>query len=297
MVNGVGSDGRPSQIGRVLDDGSSQIYRYEYNSKGGVTRITDPVGRETVYEYASNEQDLLRVKQKSGNNYDLLQEMTYNSAHQPLTVTDAAGETTSYAYTAEGQLETVTTPPRAGITENRTTMYDYDEDGYLESVTGPASGATTGYEYDSYGRTRTVTDSDGYVLTLDYDALDRQTKVTYPDSTFEETVYDRLDPVQTRDRLGRWTHRIYDSLQRLIAATDPLGRTVTQQWCSCGSMDALLDASGNRTRWERDIQGRVTKEIRANESEWLYVYENTTSRLKRTTDAKEQHKDLGPAQK
>jgi uncharacterized protein RhaS with RHS repeats len=45
-------------------------------------------------------------------------------------------------------------------------------------VTGPATGATTTYTYDAYGRTRTVTDSDLYVLTFDYDAMDRQTKTT-----------------------------------------------------------------------------------------------------------------------
>jgi RHS repeat-associated protein len=288
LSNGVGPDGRPAKIGRVLDDGSSQISRYEYNSKGKATRYTDPVGRETVYEYASNEIDLLRTKQKNGTDYDLLEERTYNSAHQPLTVEDAAGQTTTYTYNSQGQLLTITTPPRAGITENRTTTYDYDEDGYLESMTGPATGATTSYTYDGYGRIDTITDSDGYELSYDYDALDRETKVTYPDSTFEETVYERLDPVRSRDRLGRWSHLIYDAEQRPIAATDPLGRTVTQQWCGCGSLEAIVDPNGNRTEWERDIQGRVTKEIRANATEWIYEYEDTSSRMKSVTDPKDQ---------
>ena len=216
--------------------------------------------------------------------------MAYNSAHEPLTVTDAARQTTTYTYTAEGQLDTVTSPLRAGISENRTTTYDYDEDGYLESVTGPATGATTSYTYDGYGRTRTVTDSDNYTLTYDYDALDRQMKLTYPDGTFEQTVYERLDSVGSRDRLGRWTHRAYDSLRRLTATIDQLGRNVTQQWCTCGALEALIDANGNKTSWERDIQGRVTKEIRANASEWLYLYETTTTRLKTVTDPKAQVK-------
>jgi YD repeat-containing protein len=34
-------------------------------------------------------------------------------------------------------------------------------------------------------------------------------------------------------------------------------------WCPCGSQDALIGANGNRTTWERDTQGRVTREIRA----------------------------------
>jgi len=205
-------------------------------------------------------------------------------------VKNAAGQTTTNTYNGQGQLITSTTPPRAGITENRTTTWSYNTDGYLQSVTGPATGATTSYTYDSYGRTRTVTDSENYTLTYDYDGMDRLTKVTYPDSTFEETVYERLDPVRSRDRLGRWTHSIHDALRRLVASTDPLGRTVTQRWCNCGSLDALIDANGNGTEWERDIQGRVTMEIRANGSEWLYEYEQTTSRLKTVTDPKEQVK-------
>jgi len=290
--NGVGPTGRPSKIGRVLDDGSSQVYRYEYNSRGNITRFTDPIGRETVFEYATNDIDLLGRKQKNGANYDLFEEITYNSGHQPLTIKDAAGQTTTYTYNGQGQLLTLTMPPRAGITENRTTAYDYDDDGYLESVTGPASGATASYTYDSYGRTRTATDSDGYTLTYDYDALGRRTRTTFPDTTFTETIYERLHPSRSRDRLGRWTQRLYDALRRLTATTDPLGRTVTQHWCTCGSLEAIVDANGNGTRWERDIQGRVTREIRANESDWLYEYEQTTSRLKAITDAKDQVKTL-----
>ena len=217
--------------------------------------------------------------------------MTHNSLHEPLTIKDAAGQTMTHTFNGQGQILTLVTPPRAGITENRTTTYSYDTNGYLQSVTAPAAGATTSYTYDSYGRTRTVTDSDGYVLTFDYDGLDRQTKVTYPDATFEETVYERLDAVRSRDRLGRWTHSVYDAERRVNATIDPLGRAVTQQWCGCGSLEAVVDANGNRTEWERDIQGRVTSEIRANGSEWLYEYGTTTSRLKRATDAKGQHED------
>jgi len=250
------------------------------------------VGRETLYEYDTNEIDLLNVKQKnpqSPGGYDLLTTYTYNSNHQPLTVTDTAGQTTTYAYNTDGQLATITTPERAGITEDRTTTYTYDEDGNLETAEAPVD-VTVSYTYDSYGRIRTVTDPDEYVLTYDYDELGRLTKVTYPDSTFAETVYLRLDPVRTRDRLGRWTQHTYDALRRVTATTDPLRRTVTQLWCSCGSKDALIDANGNRTDWERDIQGRVVKETRVNGSQWVYEYEQSTSRLKKETDPKDQVK-------
>ena len=92
--------------------------------------------------------------------------------------------------------------------------------------------------------------------------------------------------------MGRWSYAFYDPLRRVVGTVDPLGRTTTLKWCSCGSLEEVIDPSGNVTTWERDIQGRVTKEIRANGSEMLSVYENTTSRLKRRTDAEVQHTDF-----
>jgi YD repeat-containing protein len=117
----------------------------------------------------------------SGQTTDLLESRTYNSQHPPLTITDVSGQTTTLTYNGAGRPATVATPARAGISENRTTIYSYsyNTNGHLQSVTRPATGAVTTYGYDAYGRVRTVTDSEGYVLTRDYDALDRPTKVTY----------------------------------------------------------------------------------------------------------------------
>ena len=106
-----------------MDDGTTQEYQYEYNALGKVTKSIDPVGRETVFEYDTNAIDLLTVKQLNGTDYELLQAFGGYVDHQPATVTDAAGQTTSYTYNASGQLETITTPERAGISENRTTTY------------------------------------------------------------------------------------------------------------------------------------------------------------------------------
>jgi RHS repeat-associated protein len=49
----------------------------------------------------------------------------------------------------------------------------------------------------------------------------------------------------------------------------------------------LIDANGSRTSWEYDLQGRVTKEIRANASEYDYTYETTLSRLETVTDPRD----------
>ena len=284
----VGTHNTPSKTARVLDDGTTQIWQASYNDQGNVTSRTDPLGRQTTYVYAANGIDLLEIRQTSPGVNDLLASYAnYTPLHQPQSVTDAAGQTTTYTYNAAGQVLTVTTPPRAGITENRTTEYVYDANGRLQSVTRPAPSAVTTYTYDSFGRIRTITDEDGYTITTDYDPLSRPTRVTYPDGTYEETTYQRLDAVLRRDRLGRQTRYTYDALGRLVATRDPAGRTIGQEWDG-GALRRLIDANGHATRWERDAAGRVARDIRADGlTSTQYTYD-LAGRLKTVTDPKQQ---------
>lgn len=284
----------------------AQLYLYGYNAVGKVVNTIDPIGRETHYVYGNNNVDdpdpgtagtgldLLKIKQKIGTDasgaplYATLSTMTYDTKHRALSITDAAGQTTAYTYNTAGQVLTVTTPARAGISEDRTTTYDYDSSGYLQNVTRPAAGAVTRYSYDGYGRIAAITETDGYTLAYEYDALDRPTRVTYPDGTYEETVYDRLDVTKRRDRLGRLSHTVYDAMRRPTLFTDAAGRTTRQQWCACGSLDKMIDPNGNTTTWTRDLQGRVLSETRADGKAWSYNYEFATSRLQYRLDPKQQ---------
>ena len=50
-------------------------------------------------------------------------------------------------------------------------------------------------------------ETDGYVLTNYNDNLDRVVKTTYPDGTYEQTIYNRLDAGWQRDRAGRCKKR------------------------------------------------------------------------------------------
>ena len=239
--------------------------------------------------------DLLQVKRKNGGSYDVIASYTYNDKHQPLTITDALGKTTTNTYNTAGQVLTVTTPPAQGHSQGATTTFSYDTNGYLTQVSGPVPSATTTFTYDAYGRKRTSTDATGLTLTYDYDALDRVTKVTYPDTTFEETVYRWLDAEQRRDRLGRWTRTFHDELRRPVATRDAAGQMTQYRYggAGCGScagggdrLSMLVDPNGHATTWEYDLQGRVTQETRANGSSESYTYETTSSRLAQKTDRK-----------
>jgi RHS repeat-associated protein len=282
-VDDIGTRAEPSVTARVLDDGTVQRTAAAYNDAGLVTSRTDPIGRQTTYTYATNGTDLLEVRQTRPGGSDLLaQYSSYTAGHQPQTVTDAAGQTTTLTYTAAGQVLTSTNA------KQETTSYAYDTDGRLQSVTAPVAGATTAYTYDGYGRVRTVTGPDAYAVTTDYDVFDRPTRVTYPDGTYEETTYDRLDVATRRDRLGRITRMFHDSLRRVTGTRDPAGRLIQQQW-GAGGLAKLIDAKGQATTWERDVQGRVTREVRADGvTAAVYAYQPASGRLATVTDPKGQ---------
>jgi RHS repeat-associated protein len=300
----AGPNGKPSQIARLLADGTTQLRTFEYNLRWNVTRQFDPMGRSTSYVYAANGFDLEEVRQTTGASNELLLKTTYDSfKHLPLTETDAAGQVTTYTYTIDSQIQT------RKNAKNETTTYTYGgtvSAGYLETVKSPpfnSVSAITRFTYDSAKRIRTITDPDSYVVTIDYDNLDRKTKVTYPDATFEQFGYTdngsgamTLDLTASRDRRGLWTYRHYNANRQMDSITDPANRTTQYGWCTCGSLTSITDPKNQSTVFNRDLQSRVYQKVFQDGTTIDYLYEgqtapNTagaTSRLRSSTDAKSQ---------
>lgn len=278
----AGTNNRPAHIGRVLDDGSTQLYTYSYNGFGKVTSAVDPLGRTFSYIYDTNGIDLLEIHQTRGTNNDLLFKAAYNLQHRPLITIDASGQTNTFTYNAHGQLLTITDA------KGETTTYTYDPNGYLLSIDGPLPGTndTTTATYDGFGRIRTLTDVSGYTATFDYDNFDRVTRITHPDSTFEQFTYDRLDLVQMQDRAGRQTSYQFNSMGELTQMTDPLNRVTGGEWCRCGAFKSLSDPLGRATSWIYDVQGRRIAKQYPDGSQIKFIYENTTSRVKQIIDEK-----------
>jgi len=68
----AGANNRPMHVGRVLDDGSTQLYTYGYDGLGNLTNSIDPVGRTFSYVYDTNGIDLLEIRQTRAGNNELL---------------------------------------------------------------------------------------------------------------------------------------------------------------------------------------------------------------------------------
>jgi RHS repeat-associated protein len=279
----VGRSDLPTHLGRVLEDGQTQLHRFSYNGFGHLTNSVDPLGRTLSYFFASNGIDLLEVRQTRAGNNELLLSATYNDQHLPLTIVDASGQTNAFTYNTRGQPLTATNP------KGETTSYTYDADGYLIAADGPLPGTndvvTT--SYDVFGRLRTATSLSGYAVTFDYDALDRVTRITHPDATFSQFTYQRLDLVAVRDRAGRQTLFEYDNMGQMKQQTDPLGRVTRFDWCRCGDLKSLVDPMGRTTSWFTDVQGRSTGKQYADGSRLAYSYD-ASGRLRQVIDEKQQ---------
>lgn len=286
-----GTSNQPIAIGRVLDDGTTQISRFSYDASGfHITQAIDPVGRTTSYAYA-NGIDLSAVSQVTESGVQtILAQYIYNGHHRPLFYTDAAGRTTTYEYNAGGQVTSITDPL------GEKTTYAYDADANLASITNANSATAASYTYDDFTRVKTFTDSEGWRATYDYDAADRVTKITYPDGTSSLFSYEKLDLASFKDREGRVWRYEYDANRRLTKVIDPAKNETLLGYSEAGQIASLTDPKGNVTAWAYDIQNRLVSKSYADQSATIYSYENTTSRLKSVLDALGQTKQYAYAQ-
>jgi RHS repeat-associated protein len=277
----------PSNIGRVLDDGSTQLKQFAYNAAGNMTSAIDPVGRQTTMTYASNNIDLTSVQQKtsSSGSSTIVQYGSYNK-HLPGTFTDAAGQLHKLAYNTAGQL-TQTTDPLG-----HTVTYTYNSTGYLTSITNQNGKTAVSYTYDTFGRVATVTDSEGWKVTFAYDAFNRITQETFPDGTTRKYAWKNLDLVSVTDRQGRITSFTYNAVRELTAVKDPVGNVTTFAYWENGQLKTLTDPNGRVTTWAIDIESRPTTKTFNDGSVVTNTYENTTSRLHAVQDALSQIKQF-----
>lgn len=279
--NFAGNYVKPAVTARVLDDGTTQLSSVAYDTAGyfKVTQVTDPLGRITSYAY-SNHIDLASISQTTAFGIQqTIAQYIYNTRHRPIFSTDAAGQTTAFAYNAAGQVTSATNPL------GQTTSYQYNATGDLITIINANNATAASFTYDAYDRVRTYTDSEGWTVTYDYDAADRITKITYPDGTSRIYAYDRLDLASFQDRqLRKWTYA-HDANRRLTSITDPAGNQTLFGYSPNDDLTGLTDPKGNVTSWAYDVESRITQKTYPDTSTAIYTYETTTSRLKSVLDA------------
>ncbi|MEI8573349.1 DUF2778 domain-containing protein [Methylomonas sp. LW13] len=219
-----------------------------------------------------------------------------------------------YTYNNLGQVLTVDGPRTDA---NDITTYSYYSDrtashkpGDLNTVTNALSHVTTFNNYDANGRPLTMTDPNGLVVNLSYDARGRLTQRTVDGNTTQYT-YDAIGNLTKVTRpTGVYVTYSYDAAHRLTDITDALGGKIHYTLDAIGNRikEDILDSSGNivkthsrvydalnrlaqdigaynqTTHYQYDANGNLTKIIDANGHATQHQYDSL-DRLIRTTDA------------
>lgn len=241
---------------------------FEYTN-GRPTKITDPMGRETL--------------------------KAYNSAGLVISSTDADNNVTTYTYDNRENLLTVTNAA------NGVTSQEYDPNGQVIKSTD-AKGNITAYTYNGNLKKTSVTLPDGSSVYYEYDSEDRLIKTVYPNNTAEEYTYDaggRL--ISKKDREGNTETYTYDAGNNITCVTNPAGGTVLKEYDEAGNLvketkviQILPEVSSsiyvesteqrNVTQYVYDANGRLVKTINPAGGEILYAYNNAGD-LVSVTDA------------
>ena len=249
-----GSSSMPSLTIKVLPDGSQWYEQYQTDQWGNRTNIistwTQPDGsvgtRTNSYVYADNGQDLLATIRADG---VTSASYGYNSNHQVLFQTNALGEVTRSTYNSNEQ-RTSTILPSGFVTTNI-----YGTDGFI------AQQIAIGFSTNSFTYTNGLvynhTDERGLTVTNTWDALQRLTKVSYPDGTSISYSYKNLDLAKVVDRLGHTTSYGYNAIRQQIVETNTLSGVTRFGYCDCGALESITNALGNITHFNYDNQGNL----------------------------------------
>ena len=176
----VAADTSIARVTAITDPLSRQT-AYQYDSNGRLTRVTYPEGNYIAYTYDSrgNVTETRRVAKSGSGLADIVTSATYASScednpscNRPLTTTDARGQVTEYTYDSEhGGLLSVTGPAPGGSGDRPQTRYSYSESNGVFGLTG-ISTCASGTASSCVG---TAAES---VIELGYDSAGNTTTVT-----------------------------------------------------------------------------------------------------------------------
>ena len=231
-------------LGRVRltknPDGSTVQYAYGSVPTGLETQITDEEGSVTTQVW---------------------QAVGAPGQAQLASVTDAAGQTTSYAYNLLGSLTDVASP--GGVTR----AWRYNAQNRLVSQTQPESGTVT-YTYDAVGNMAAQNDAKNQTTSYAYDGNNRLRQVTSWDPASSATfTYDASNNRTSVSNAYATTTFEYDAANRLRRRTDVVRKTgqgagrafeSTYTPDDNGNIVEVRYPSGNAVQYRYDSENRVT---------------------------------------
>ena len=237
----------------VIDPLGRTMERNEYDAQGRAVRQYNGED-ELVVALAYGEDGVTTVTNGAGSSF----QDTYDARNTLVTQTDALGGTVTRTFDQNFHAGAVT--DQAGDT----TRYSWSANGAnLEEVTDALDRATR-MTYDIRNNPTSLTDARGAITTNTYsgalltrttDALGHATQYTYTTSA-DAPQPPNLLKTET-DSLGHTTSYTYDEFGQQLTMTDAQGRVTSHTYNNRGLMTTTTDPLSRVTKFEYDTAGRV----------------------------------------
>ena len=252
--------------------GDTQPRRFEYDPVfNQLTRSTDELGRETLYEIDPNNGNTLSVTQVVGlrdsasdETNDVVTSFTYTARGLVDTVTDALGRITDFDYDEFGR--TIKSTFAVGTVDEAFQEFQYDAAGN-QTMFWDENGNLTQFEFDEMNRLTKIIeadpDGDGALVSpiaeFDYDQNGNLIEVIDSEQVRTVNEYDSMDRlVAVVDEAGNTTRLEYDGAGNVLKVVDPLGNTVSNEYDARNRLVQTTDAEGGTTQFEYDLDNNMT---------------------------------------
>ncbi|WP_273047935.1 hypothetical protein, partial [Pseudoalteromonas sp.] len=225
-----------------------------YDAAGRLTVMQGPQGHQTTIEY------------------------TGERASSILTKTSTGTEKTALIYNAQGLIEKLETQSGTSGANTRV-YYGYDANKRLSSVRvdlTPADNSIadgkvyeTRYTYDgNSNRVQSVSQSDGTVLTIGYEAHNGDYRVkSLTDGEGNQTLYNYVNATHTRVTIGgAQVDYHFDAEKRLTSVERVDNHQIVKQeygYNTAGRLHSMTNGLGHQTQYGYDSEGNLTQETDA----------------------------------
>jgi RHS repeat-associated protein len=243
-----------------------------YDANGNTASLTDYNGNVTRY----TQYDMTRNLEESRTEaYGTPQERTITTQwnpiwRQPALITEP-NRTTSFTYDSLGNVYQKTiTDLTVTPSVTRTWTYTYDTYGRIQTVLGPRGNGfidktsytyytcTTGYEC---GEVETITNNAGHVTTFNsYNAHGQPLKITDPNGVVTQLTYDARQRLLSRTVATDLTKYSYWPTGLLEQITLPDSSTVSFKYDPAHRLTDITDGVGNHIHYTLDNMGNRTGE-------------------------------------
>jgi RHS repeat-associated protein len=243
------------QAGRLagIERPQAGLTKFEYDSKGRVTRRTWADGTNEQY--------------------------AYDEATRTRTYTDPTGQVTTHTWSQDGRSSIATTPLGQRI------LNEYDDAGRTIAVTGP-TGQTARLTYDAMGRTIAIDDPRTGTIHFEYLA-DSRLPIAIISPTNRQTLeYDSMGNlvrlVNDVDPTQNSTFAYFPNGQ-VSSIIQGNGQKTFYTYNAAGQRETVADAAGSTWRYEYDDRGNLVRETNPLNAVTVWTYD-VHNRLTSATD-------------